>query len=71
MKLFEALEESHSGKLVRIKKLFIKGYKQFIAGKSRDTRLDFIQEVIDETLSRSDRRFLILRLQKAYQNKKK
>jgi hypothetical protein len=53
-----------SGELKRIKKLFVQGYKQFLASKARDRRLDFVEDVIDSTLDKSDLGFLIRRLQR-------
>lgn len=72
MKLSDALNEQKlSGELNRIRDLFVKGFKSFVGGKSRDTRLDFIEEVIDDTLTKAEIKFLIIRLQKGQSKKKK
>jgi hypothetical protein len=71
MKLRILPEQKLSGELNRVRKLFVSGFKQFLKSKSRDTKLDFIEEVINDTLAKSDIKFLILRLQKGYQKKKK
>ena len=72
MKLGEILKEQKlSGELNRIRDLFVKGFKSFVGGKSREVRLDFIQSVIDDTLTKPEIKFLILRLQKGSQKKKK
>jgi hypothetical protein len=63
-------EQKLSGELERVRKLFLSAYKQFLKSKSRDTKLDFIESIIDDTLTKSDIKFLILRLQKGYQKKK-
>lgn len=70
MKLSEAVaKQKHSGELSRIRKLFLKGFNQFLSGKSRDVRLDFVEDVLSESLSKSDIKFLILRLQKGFNRK--
>ena len=69
MKLSDILQEQKlSGELIRVRDLFVKGFKSLLGSRSRDTKLDFMEEVINETLSKSDKKFLILRLQKG-QNK--
>jgi len=73
MKLSDAIlnEEKLSGELGRIRKLFVNGFKMFLKGKSRKIRLDFLEEVIDDTISKAEIKFLILRLQRGNQKKKK
>jgi hypothetical protein len=72
MKLKDIIQEQKlSGELGRIRKLFVSGFKSFVGGKSRDTRLDFIENVVDDTLTKAEIKFLILRLQKGQQKKKK
>lgn len=69
MKLSQVFtEQKLSGELDRVRKLFVNGFKTFLGSKSRETKLDFMEDVINDTLSKSDRKFLILRLQKG-QNK--
>lgn len=71
MKLTDALtEQKLSGELNRIRDLFVKGFKSFVGGKSREVRLDFIENVIDDTLTKAETKFLILRLQKSQTQKK-
>ena len=60
-----------SGELARVKKLFKTSFKTFLGGKSRDTKLDFIEDMISDALTKSDQKFLILRLQKNQTRKKK
>lgn len=71
MKLSDLLtEDKLSGELSRVRDLFVKGFKSFLKNRSRDTRLDFIEEVIHDTISKADLKFLIIRLQKARHKKK-
>lgn len=72
MKLADLLSEQKlSGELSRIRDLFVKGFKTFVGGKSRNTRLDFLEGVVDDTLTKAEIKFLILRLQKGQSRKKK
>ena len=72
MKLSDILvTEQLSGELNRVRKLFVQGFKTFLGGKSRDKRLDFIYEVIDDTLNKTEIKFLILALQKGRSKKEK
>jgi len=71
MKLSDIIKESKlSGELHRARNLFIDRYKRLLGGKSRELRLDFIEDILDETMTKAEIKFLILRLQKAYQKKK-
>lgn len=60
-----------SGELVRVKKLFVKSYGLYLGGKSRKTRLDFFEEIIVDLLSRTELKFLIIRLQREYSKNSK
>lgn len=72
MKLSDLIQEQKlSGELNRVRELFVKGFKTFLKSKSRDTKLDFMEGVVNDTLSKADIKYLILRLQKGYQKKKK
>lgn len=65
-------EEKLSGELKRIKRLFISGFKTFLSGKSREVKLNFMENIIDSTITnKSDLKLFILRLQKSYHKPKK
>ena len=71
MKLSSIIQEKKlSGELNRVRELFVKAFKTFLKSKSRDTKLDFIESVVDDTLSKSDIKYLILRLQRGGSKKK-
>lgn len=71
MKLTDVIEEQKlSGELNRVRDLFVKGFKTFLSSKSRDVKLDFFEEVIGDTITKSDVKYLILRLQKGMNKKK-
>lgn len=71
MKLTDVIEEQKlSGELNRVRDLFVKGFKTFLSSKSRDVKLDFLEEVIGDTITKSDVKYLILRLQKGMNKKK-
>lgn len=71
MKISDIIQEQKlSGELKRVRDLFVKGFKTFLKSKSRETKLDFLEQVIDDTLTKSDIKFLVLRLQKGYNKKK-
>jgi len=70
MKLKSLLAEQLSGELKRVRDLFVKGFQTFLGGKSRDQRLKFMAEVIDETLKKNEIKLFIVQLQKDYNKKK-
>ena len=71
MKLKDIFEAKQSGELARVKKLFRDSFKTFLSSKSRDTKLDFLMDVIDDAIGKSDKKHLILKLQRSQQRKKK
>lgn len=65
MKLSDIFKEQKvSGELTRVRKLFVRAFKSSLASRSREVKLDFVQELINDTLSDADIRFLRLRLLK-------
>lgn len=63
-------EQKLSGELKRVRDLFVKGFRTFLKSKSRDVKLDFLESVIDDTITKAEVKFLILRLQKGFNKKK-
>jgi len=71
MKLKEALTEYKSTELVRIKKLFIRGYRSYLSTKPRLDRLEFILDILSEILpEKSDLKLLMVALNRRYSQKK-
>lgn len=65
MKIVDILNEQRlSGELNRVRELFVKGFKTFLKSKNKEVKLDFIENVIHDTLNKSEIKFLIIRLQK-------
>jgi hypothetical protein len=62
-------ERKLSGELLRVEKLFKHSFKSFLGSRSRDVKLDFMEKIIKDTLSKNDVKFLILRLQKRQSKK--
>ena len=71
MTLKELLTEQLSGELKRVRDLFVKGFKTFLGGKSREKRLDFMEAVVDETMNKAEMKLFIIQLQKNFNKKKK
>jgi len=70
MNLSDIINEANlGGETKRVKELFIKTFKATLKSRSRDIKLDYIMDILEEVLSKSDMRFLTLRLQRKIQNK--
>jgi len=63
MKLLDLLQEN-SGDLKRKRDLFVTKWKQVMRPKSRKAKIDYVEKVLDDILTKDEKRFLVLQLQK-------
>lgn len=63
MRLMDLLVEG-SADLDRIKKMFIERWNKIMRPKSRKTKIDYIEKLVNDTLTKDEVRFLIIQLQR-------
>lgn len=63
MKLLDVLQEG-SADLDRVKKMFLDRWKNIMKHKSRATKLDYVEKMVDELLTKDEIRFLVIKLQR-------
>lgn len=63
MKLADILYEG-SADLNRVRDMFVSRWKKIMKPKSRKNKLDYVEKLVDDILTKDEIRFLVIQLQK-------